>query len=483
MKVVRLWNQGIDFITEGIEVLEVVQINHGGPAPSPNTVQMFSGLPPLVLTEHEVHTLASAMSLISGGQSEVDAGHVYFGQFIAHDLSAVSRFVADGTAEPTPGLDLDTLYTRELSKNARAMTPQTGKFRFRGTAEDGGLKVDLPRDFQRRKAQIEDDRNDENLLTAQMQVFWMKLHNHFLRKVKSFELARKLTTAVYQNSVVEEFLSNIIHPKVFRSVCREGKRILPWDSDITQTKIPIEFAGAAFRFGHSMVRSDYLLKTRQSKGLHVGLSEFFDLTGKTGMRGGWLPLNRVVDWHEFFDLSSHIDTNKANKIDPKIVSQLRNIENVQLAKKNLESGSTLSLPSGQALAGAVKALIPEQSELSVTVFDTMEAFESARYYGKSSKQKEISTLSMLKMFDQTPLWYYLLAEDFMENPGVASRGNHLGTLGSILVAETIHTLLMASRFSILRDDKHHIEDARGHLSDSGEIDPVMTSIMGARILE
>lgn len=417
------------------------------------------------------------MDLISGGESRVDAGYVYFGQFIAHDISAVSRFVDEGAPEPTPGLDLDTLYGPPLNNQARALDTE-GRFRF--SPSQNNKLADLPR--INGVADIEDERNDGNLITAQMQVFWMKLHNFFRDQNISFDESRKLVTAVYQNSVIE-FLKQISNPTVFESVFIQEQKVLPWPADLRDSRVPIEFAGAAFRFGHSMTKSDYLMLTRQERPEQVSLTRLFELTGKNVMKDGLLPDNFIIDWHEFFSLSD-VNSNKANRIDPKIVATMTNDESVQLSVKNLESGSRLNLPSGQDLALAVQKEIARlNSNLKVTVFDKEEHFSQARYYGSSAKAIEMAVLRQLKAFNRTPLWYYLLAEDYMEHPEDPNRGNHLGTLGSILVVETIHRLMQASRFSILGSDRAYIDQAGRLLSHQQPIEPLMTDIMAKRLLE
>ena len=64
--------------------------------------------------------------------------------------------------------------------------------------------------------------------------------------------------------------------------------------------IPVEFSGAAFRFGHSMVRADYGLKRLPTPRAADGLPLFPALTEPT-----YLPQHLVIDWERFFEINEN----------------------------------------------------------------------------------------------------------------------------------------------------------------------------------
>ena len=74
--------------------------------------------------------------------------------------------------------------------------------------------------------------------------------------------------------------------------------------------VPVEFAGAAFRFGHSMIRPSYRMNFRGDDG-----KPYFRFTfdprdnGKAvpdDLRGGSRQNRRFVDWESFFDSGTDV---------------------------------------------------------------------------------------------------------------------------------------------------------------------------------
>src|SRR5699024_10713086 len=131
-------------------------------------------------------------------------------------------------------------------------------------ASPAGVKLllgacDLPRNAQGR-ALIGDPRNDENLIVSQLQQLMIRFHNKVVDELAGgfddpaalFEEAQRRVRWHYQWIVAEDFmprLSGYKRQELTRRLYRPGKR--PF--------MPVEFSGAAYRFGHSMVREDYKL--------------------------------------------------------------------------------------------------------------------------------------------------------------------------------------------------------------------------------
>jgi len=200
----------------------------------------------------------------------VPVGHVFFGQFIDHDITLDLTSSFDSVAEDglpnarTPTLDLDCVYGAGPD-DAPFLYTQGAPFRgaklLTGAAQDptDSLRVnDLLRSPNGR-AMIGDHRNDENRIVSQLQLGMIKFHNKIadllhdepnsdLKNVELFEEARRETTWHYQWAVVNDFLVTMCGGAVVQDILSCGRKFYcP-----LEPFIPVEFSVAAYRFGHSM---------------------------------------------------------------------------------------------------------------------------------------------------------------------------------------------------------------------------------------
>src|SRR5205085_12003889 len=154
-------------------------------------------------------------------------------------------------------------------------------FRLGATEADALEEVTFPstaNDLPRRHdltAVIGDDRNDENLIIAQLTVLFLKFHNRMLDMIDRdpmlqrtipgstiFAKTRRFVQWHYQYLVVNRLVNQVILDRVFNEVFgSQSQGYVPklYDAPGPAPASPVEFTMAAFRFGHSMVRNGYRL--------------------------------------------------------------------------------------------------------------------------------------------------------------------------------------------------------------------------------
>ena len=94
-----------------------------------------------------------------------------------------------------------------------------------------------------------------------------------------FAQARRLITWHYQWIIVNEFLPQIIGASLTQNILTQGRRW--YRPDPGPAFIPVEFQGAAYRFGHSMVRPSYRLNLAGNPDGTPFLGFIFDPAGES----------------------------------------------------------------------------------------------------------------------------------------------------------------------------------------------------------
>jgi hypothetical protein len=300
-------------------------------------------------------------------------------------------------------------------------------------ADSGGERDDLQRNAQGR-ALIGDPRNDENLIVSQLQLLFVRFHAKVVDKVRKdrkleggelFAEAQRLVRWHYQWIVTHDFLDRIAG-KPARDAAFAARRFFIWQSD---PYMPVEFSGAAYRFGHSMVRPEYSLNESI---VDIPLFVDADKPGPLEHLGGFrrLPGLWSVDWSFFFKTSSR-KPQLSRRIDTHLSAPLFKLPigadagRHALAQLNLRRGRALGLPSGQEVAGAMGVAPLTGADLGLDAIGLPAA-------GKATLKAA------------TPLWYYLLREAELGG------GEHLGPVGGTIVAEVLVGLLQGDPLSYLR---------------------------------
>ena len=375
------------------------------------------------------------------------AGTTFMGQFMDHDMTfdPTSRLAIPAVPLATknfrsPAFDLDLVYgLGPFASHSLYDSSDAIKFKI----ETGGLFEDLPRAMDN-SAVIPDPRNDENLIIAGLHAAVLLFHNHLVDEIRAttalepldvFEEARRLTTWHYQWLILHEFLPQFIGQPMVDLIRQEGRRFFTPPVPI----IPVEFQGAAFRFGHSMVRPSYRANLAGDNG-----QPFFGFildAADTGhpdppdLSGGTRAPRRFIGWQTFFDFGDgEVKPNKA--IDTKLSTPLfqlppativrftaTDIGPTSLPQRTLLRHITWALPSGQRLARKMGASILAPGDLA-----------------------DLSGFG-LGLERSTPLFLYILREaELLEG------GHRLGPVGGRIVGEVILGLLETDPTSFLAVD-------------------------------
>ena len=379
----------------------------------------------------------------------VPVGHVFFGQFVDHDITLDVSSSFDRINQPTetrnvrtPTLDLDCIYGAGPESHPFLYDNESDLFKHAKL-----LTADEPYDLLRNRqgvAIIGDHRNDENRIISQMQLGIINFHNLVaqtlhdesreraekgegiaLERQSLFAEARRTTTWHYQWGVVNDFLITMCGRSVIDDILASGRQFYcP-----SQPYIPIEFAVAAYRFGHSMAP----MKVRVRKD-----GNELDLFGDE-LGNGFSPVDdksAIVDWNELFFARDDSIVQSAQKLDTKMATSLLQLPFIaegekSLATRNLLRGNSFLLPGGDKVAEKM-----------------------GRDSGEISKVVNVAkTISEGRIAEGVPLWLYCLAEAQVigreTTPGTFDTGEGLGPVGARIVAEVLVGLLELDEHSYL----------------------------------
>ncbi len=385
--------------------------------------RMFPELASFQADEAFLHAIGRAGGLCDCGDVEDSAallgheaaGWPIFGQFVAHDItadrSALQSHVDARTLRNAraPQLNLECLY---------GDGPVGHPFLFQRDDPAKFLLGDDGRDIGRNAegiAIIGDPRNDSHMLMAQMHLAMLKAHNDFVDEARRrgrsehevFTTAARDLRWHYQSAILNEFLPSLVGRSLVDEVLADGPQWFRPNGDVF---IPLEFADAAYRYGHCQIRQKYQLN-RATDAVPI----FPDLLGFRPV-----PRDCAVDWTLLFDAPGHDAAQRAKKIDGRLPRSLIQLpvaitgeceidEYHSLAVRDLQRGQGVGLPSGETLAQhlGVTPLTPDEVGLRATGWT-----------------------------GETPLWYYILRE-----AAVITSGDRLGPVGGRIVTEVIVTLL------------------------------------------
>ena len=188
--------------------------------------------------------------------------------------------------------------------------------------------------------------------------------------------------------VLHDYLPETIGEQRAAQLLERGpRRFSPEDA----VAIPLEFADAAYRFGHSQMRDSYQL---QPGGPALKL-----LPDLIGFRP--TPADRLVHWPLLLDVPGQPPAHRARTIDGRLPNSLIYLplditgtvdedDQASLAVRDLLRGTATGLHSGEAVA---------------------------RQVGEAPLAPEEIGLTALGWPGETPLWYYILREAAVREDG------------------------------------------------------------------
>jgi hypothetical protein len=387
----------------------------GAPVYGGTYTRLFAELPGLVGDETLLHALGAAGGVCDGSEGCIDAtpeaGWPFVGQFVAHDITAdrsplVSRADPSGVRNyRTPAANLECLYG-----GGPVGSPYLYDRNDPARLLIGDHAGDVPRNTQG-LALIGDPRNDVHLFVNQLQVALIHAHNLLVDRLREdgepepnvFDEARRALTWHYQWVLLNHFMPTLIGEELASRLLSDGPAVY---APGTTPQIPLEFADAAYRYGHSQIRDAYLVNSSAEPA-----PLFPDLIGF-----GPVAPERVVSWSLLFDVPGEEPAQRAKRIDGRLPASLIRLPTAitgavdedayhSLAARDLQRGHATALPSGEAIARALGVEPVTREEIGL------------EGHGWS---------------DETPLWYYILRE-----ADIQQQGDRLGDVGGRIVGEVL----------------------------------------------
>ncbi len=389
--------------------------------------RLFPELPALEVEEDLLYALGRQGGACDGApfaeEGTDDArgasGWPFFGQFVAHDITADRSGLvhhADVAAlrnARRQKINLEFLYGAGPAGDPYLFDVGDPVKLLLG-CNDAGRPDDLQRNAQG-IAIIGDPRNDSHVVMAQLHLAFCRFHNAVVDHLRGngvptadlFEDARRLVRWHYQWVVLHDFLPRVVGRDLAGQLLSGGARYYrPGDDPY----VPLEFADAAYRYGHAQIRHSYRLNATMA-----AVPIFPDLLGFRPV-----PATHVIDWTYLFDFPAHPPAQRAKKIDGRLCAALIDLPAAitgevtvdahrSLAARDLQRGLAVSLPSGEAVA----------RRLGLTPL-------SAREIG----------LAAFGWKGETPLWYYILKE-----AEACTEGDRLGAVGGRIVGEVLVGLM------------------------------------------
>ncbi len=411
----------------------------------------------------------------TSGNSDVPAAYTFFAQFVDHDitLDAESELTSEalprGRVEELPNLrsaslDLDSMYGFGPDVSPHLYDrKQPWRLRVGSQVNDVENPNDVPRSADG-TALIGDPRNDENIFLSQMHLLFLRFHNRRIIDLliqhdnaneppPRFEDVQRDVRYHYQALVLYDFLQRVCDVDVYNFALQkiqenanrpEGERDYPFFlghliDAAGRLRMPVEFSAAAYRFGHTLVRSNYPANSTYPE---IGI---FDKRFRT-LGFGRVPPELTVDWRFLLDVNpnqvyvpskaiDHLLANELVELPERVVGPEARRQDLSLAFRNLLRGYVLGLPSGQRVAAAL-------ADRGYPINHNQNLLLGEILAGAC-----LDAETRNKLANRTPLFLYLMRE-----AGIRGGGNRLGPVGSAILMEVFGAMLLHCETSFLMDE-------------------------------
>jgi len=276
---------------------------------------------------------------------------------------------------------------------------------------------------------------------------------------KRFLCARDALTAIYHSIIRNDLMKRVIHPAIYAaySAAVPGFMDRPADFNAGSAsaglrarngwQVPLEFSHGAFRFGHAMVRPEYVINDLSTHDLSTTLEK----TSANDPVNMPLDSTWMVRWSRFFEIQGS-RPNFSRRIGPFLSDALGHDLIFPAVDQTNRVGLLYRDLLGSALAGlwSVDALIAEIAQRRPHFIGVSRLLADRPYrvgqlrawlasepsYGALTSD-DIETLA-----NDPPLPFFILFEA-MQQP--QAEGLRLGPLGSIIVSEVIFSTLEHNR--------------------------------------
>jgi hypothetical protein len=397
-------------------------------------------------------------------ETDIPAGYTYFGQFVFHDITHWKPPSGEGATVGPRGaaLDLDSVFGVEPSASPHGTPDMATPLPLGLTARDPAgcaFAADLPRS-PCGAPQIADGRNDDNLALAQVHVAVTAFCNAVLAAVGPRGGAAALAAEHVQSVVLTDYLPRVVDADVYRDVIENGRAVV-WPDGAGGGRpflVPLEFAAACGRFGHSMVKHRYDWNVHHPG---AGPPAFWESTHSSNeypMR--MLDWSWVTDWERLLPPPHGAAAGRwpirAGALASRLAHPLKRMPHAalppggpgqpplsaNLATRSLERAWSLRLSSGQAAVRAANARLVALGRPTAPLLSRDDILA-----GEGAEACALLTAAGpggARLCDETPMWLYVLKEAEAQQGG-----RRLGAFGSRIVVETLHAAIAAASPSIL----------------------------------
>jgi hypothetical protein len=430
-------------------------------------------------------------------------------QAIAHAAAPTSALSVN-----TGKLDLDSVYgVTDFVTLTGISAPwfeqsngaYTGRFAMRHIQAPTSIGAPIDGfDYQRTQAgaaEVLDPRNSEHKLIVQIQNLFELAHNDCVDHAlggntapsqqqigMAFDACHKKVIWTYETIVATDFLPRFSAEATLNRVApgalhayqrgtaptshlpdRDGVETYLYSCSPEHIGIPHEFAVAAFRLGHTLVRDEYLLHdpvleangnllTGQPRPIFAaaGIPETVGLVGDNPVQPG-----DVVDWSHFYDVygfgKKDESAQPGRPVDTLISDRLFNLPIAALPPGPDANGKDTSTERNLPRRNLMRASEPNSAitgSVGLATGEEMEVYAQQRIPGLHDSTNEVRKVLAARLqsagfapsllTQRTPLWLFILAE--AESTQASQR---LGELGSHIIDEFLLGSLQCDRGSVL----------------------------------